>query len=46
MHTKRIMKIAGMSVPGLFALSIGLYAFILWEGSSAREDAPALEGLD
>src|ERR1700677_5066539 len=25
------------------ALSIGLYSLIMWEGSSAREDAPTLE---
>src|ERR1700735_1298782 len=37
------MKIAGACALVLIALVVGLCTLILWEGSSAREDAPALE---
>src|ERR1700728_2478063 len=43
MRAERVLKIAGTSVLVIIAICIGLYALILWEGSSAREDAPALE---
>ena len=43
MPAKRVLKFAGASVLVIIALCIGLYALIMWEGSSAREDAPALE---
>src|ERR1700722_1538356 len=43
MPAKRVLKIAGASVLVIIGLCIGLYALIMWEGSSAREDAPALE---
>src|SRR5580692_3484942 len=43
MNARKVMKMAGASALVLVALAIGLYALIKWEGSSAREDAPALE---
>src|ERR1700691_1574072 len=43
MPAKRVLKIAGVSVAVIIALCVGLYALILWEGSSAREEAPVLE---
>ena len=43
MSAQKIMKITRVSVLVLLVLGIGLYALILWEGSSARKDAPALE---
>src|ERR1700722_4510801 len=43
MPAKRVLKIAGASVLVIIGLCIGLYTLVMWEGSSAREDAPALE---
>src|ERR1700722_19221277 len=43
MSAKRVLKIAGASALVIIGLCIGLYALIMWEGSSAREDAPVLE---
>ena len=43
MNLKKMSKIAGVSLAILIALGAGLYALVVWEGSSAREDAPALE---
>ena len=43
MNARKVMKMAGASALVLVALATGLYAFIKWEGSSAREDAPVLE---
>src|SRR3984885_6766067 len=43
MTVKRALKITVTSLAILLALGVGLYTLIMWEGSSAREDAPALE---
>jgi predicted CXXCH cytochrome family protein len=43
MKSKRATKITVASIAAIAVLIVGLYALILWEGSSAREDAPALE---
>src|ERR1700678_3433995 len=43
MTANRALKLAGAGAAVLLALVIGLYALIMWEGSSARKDAPALE---
>src|ERR1700737_3886650 len=43
MNSNRALKIAASSIAVIIVLCIGLYAFIVWEGSSAREDAPILE---
>jgi predicted CXXCH cytochrome family protein len=43
MNVQKVMKITRVSALVLVTLGIGLNALILWEGSSAREDAPALE---
>ena len=40
---KRALKIAVASIAAIAVLIGGLSAFILWEGSSARENAPVLE---
>ena len=40
---KRALKIAVASIAVIAVLIGGLSAFILWEGSSARETAPVLE---
>ena len=39
----RALKITAASIAVIAALIGGLSAFILWEGSSARESAPVLE---
>jgi mono/diheme cytochrome c family protein len=43
MSSKKVWRITVSSIGVAAALCIGLYALIVWEGSSAREDAPALE---
>ena len=43
MTSKRALKITLASIAVIAVFIVGLYALILWEGSSAREDAPALE---
>lgn len=43
MNLKKALKIIASSVAVIVALCIGLYTFIVWEGSNAREDAPILE---
>ena len=43
MNTKMLLKITGVSLGVLAALGTGLCALILWEGSSARQNPPALE---
>jgi mono/diheme cytochrome c family protein len=43
MNSKKALKITAVSVSVIVALGVGLYALFIWEGSSAREDAPALE---
>ncbi|HEY2634906.1 MAG TPA: c-type cytochrome, partial [Steroidobacteraceae bacterium] len=43
MNSKKAWRITVSSIGVAAALCIGLYALIMWEGSSAREDAPALE---
>jgi predicted CXXCH cytochrome family protein len=40
---KKSLRIAVVSILGVAALCTVLYALIVWEGSSARKDAPALE---
>jgi predicted CXXCH cytochrome family protein len=42
-RSKKFLKIAGISILGVATLCTALCALIIWEGSSAREDAPALE---
>ena len=42
MTSKRALQITAVFAV-IAVLIVGLYALILWEGSSAREDAPALE---
>src|ERR1700730_13390604 len=41
--SKKALKICAAIVALIALLCGGLYAVIVWEGSSAREDAPALE---
>jgi predicted CXXCH cytochrome family protein len=43
MHSHKALKITAWSIAALLAACAGLYALIVWEGSSAREDAPVLE---
>src|ERR1700733_11292355 len=43
MTSRRALKITVASIAVIVVLVAGLYALTLWEGSSAREDAPALE---
>src|SRR5258708_33896544 len=45
MNSKKALKItaASVAIAIAIALSVGWYALIIWEGSSAREDAPVLE---
>src|SRR5258708_1654353 len=43
MTRNKALKITLVSFAVIAALLGGLYAFIVWEGSSARGDAPALE---
>ena len=43
MHSRTRLKIALIGVALIAVLLGGLYAFIVWEGSSARGDAPELE---
>jgi hypothetical protein len=43
MNVAKGPKIAGASAVVAVAQAAALYALILWEGSSAREDAPVLE---
>ena len=42
MDRKKALKITLVSVAVIAVLLGGLYALVVWEGSSAREDAPAL----
>src|SRR4030088_3245939 len=43
MNSKKALKITAASVAIAIGLCVGWYALIVWEGSSAREDAPVLE---
>ena len=43
MSSKRTAKITIMSAAILAVLFGGLYALVMWEGSSTRADAPAIE---
>jgi mono/diheme cytochrome c family protein len=43
MSSYKALKITAWSIAIVIALGVGLYALIVWEGSSAREDAPVLE---
>lgn len=43
MTSRRALKIAGASLSVIAILIVSLYALVTWEGSSARDDAPALE---
>ena len=43
MHSRTRLKIALVGVAVIAVLLGGLYAFVVWEGSSARGDAPELE---
>jgi predicted CXXCH cytochrome family protein len=43
MIRRNVFKVTIVSVAVVAAVLGGLYALIIWEGSSAREDAPALE---
>ena len=43
MHFHKALKITAWSIAAIAAACAGLYALIVWEGSSAREDAPVLE---
>ena len=43
MIRNKALKVTLVSIAVIAAILGGLYAFIVWEGSSAREDAPALE---
>ncbi len=43
MNSKRALKIAATTTAVIAVLIIGLVSLVLWEGSSAREDAPMLE---
>ena len=43
MTSKRALKLTAAGIAVIAVLLLGLYAVIVWEGSSAREDAPALE---
>ena len=38
-----MIKIAAVSFTALLLLALGAYALVMWEGSSARENAPVLE---
>src|ERR1700722_2043168 len=38
-----MIKIAAVSFTVLLVLALGAYGLVMWEGSSARENAPALE---
>jgi mono/diheme cytochrome c family protein len=43
MSSRKFSKIAAIGALSVVVLCAGLYALLIWEGSSAREDAPALE---
>ena len=43
MNSGKMIKIAGISIATLVLLALGVYGLVMWEGSSAREDAPILE---
>jgi len=43
MTSNKRIKIAGITVGILVLLAFGAYGLVMWEGSSAREEAPALE---
>src|SRR4051812_26221612 len=43
MNRSKALKISLWSIAVAAVLLGGLYAFIVWEGSSSREDAPAIE---
>ena len=43
MNSNKRIKIAGMAVGILVLLAFGAYRLVMWEGSSARENAPAFE---
>src|SRR6202521_3321574 len=43
MNARKVIKIVGACALVMVALAVGLYVLVMWEGSSAREDAPALE---
>ena len=41
MIRNKALKVTLVSIAVIAAILGGLYAFIVWEGSSARKDAPA-----
>jgi predicted CXXCH cytochrome family protein len=43
MTSKRALKLTAAGIAVIAVLILGFCALIMWEGSSAREDAPALE---
>src|ERR1700676_1573026 len=43
MNSKRALKIAATTTAVIGLLIIGLVSLVLWEGSSARDDAPRIE---
>src|ERR1700723_3695283 len=43
MNSQRALKIAGTTIAVIAVLVVGLGVLVLWEGSSARDDAPRLE---
>jgi predicted CXXCH cytochrome family protein len=43
MNSRKMVKIAGIGLGTFAVLALGLYGLVMWEGSSAREDAPVLE---
>jgi predicted CXXCH cytochrome family protein len=43
MTSRQALKITMASLSVMVILIVGFYALVIWEGSSAREDAPALE---
>jgi predicted CXXCH cytochrome family protein len=43
MNSGKVVKVLSLAGLCLVVICVGLYALIRWEGSSAREDAPALE---
>jgi predicted CXXCH cytochrome family protein len=43
MNSRKTIKIAAVGFAALLLLALGAYRLVMWEGSSAREDAPVLE---
>jgi hypothetical protein len=42
-NSKKALKITASGIAVIIVVCIALYALIVWEGSTAREDAPILE---